>query len=608
MYFFPISTSIEQGFSFISTNTSSISSIVLSLISFETISVGRSIQLKIRDGNNINGPILYTNTFVISNVFSIIDYTFTLVGGPFIIFNNYYTITITDVTAGGLNTGYTNLYGITSSSNVYNINTYPRCLVYTSIGITFAQLSNSILTDRIPTSIESGFKFIPTISGIISNITLNLTAFESISPGRSLVLKVRSGAGVAGAILYNNTFIINNNLYPIDYNFSVNIPVTASSIYTLTLIDITSGGHSSGNVYIYGIYGNNQNTTYTSYNTIIYPKLFIYIANLTDTFIQPLSLSQSDIVSTVSEYGFRFSPLFSGLLTSFSLNLTSFDSTGSRSLIFRVRENSGVVGTILYQDTVFIPNISERTDYLINIDSMIAPSLLSGNNYTLTVIDISGGTGNVILYGISTNGEYVSYNTTIYPKLFIYIPSYIITITPSQNFDGFLADNTDNIEFNSQAKENATYLYFNGLPSTRASYYKVNLKWLNLPNKLLNVGNGGRLDNYPYIYVQLYNEGNNGSLNVINSNNPNSFNAIFKCPIDRKFEDTPTSFITLKVNNKEQIIKFRPDQNTRLTLTLPDGTIISNKEADNPSPLFPNPLLQVNALFTILPVEDYGLN
>lgn len=333
---------------------------------------------------------------------------------------------------------------------------------------------------------------------------------------------------------------------------------------------------------------------------------------------QTSSPTISNDLSTIGEQGFSFTPIFSGIISTIYLNLTAFDNTFLyRSVHLKIIDGDGLGGSVLYETDVNIDNTISRTDYRLIIYS--GPSLSNTNVYTLSLLDTSTGgtsTGDVTLYGITPGSPYTSYNTTVYPKILMNIPSFIITISPPKAINGFNnppsssfvmlgPPGPDTIEFNSQAHENASTLFQNGVQAHNAQYYKIGLKYLVIPNQVLNVGNGGRLDNYPYIYVQIYNDGNRGALNVITSDNPNAAFAVFKCPIDKNLYNRPTSFFTLKTPNKDQIIKFRPDQNIRVTLTLPDGTIISNKFVDNLSPLFPNPLLQVNSLFTLLPIDKY---
>jgi len=134
------------------------------------------------------------------------------------------------------------------------------------------------------------------------------------------------------------------------------------------------------------------------------------------------------------------------------------------------------------------------------------------------------------------------------------------------------------------------------------NYYDVKLEWISIPTKILNVGYGGNLSAYPYIYLELYNEGFINTITTMVSNNPNSALAIFKIPVDRYLYNIPKYFYTLKCNNS-QIVMIRPDQSMRFKLKLPNGEIIEDSTIDNISPSPPNPLLQVNMSLKITPVK-----
>ena len=157
----------------------------------------------------------------------------------------------------------------------------------------------------------------------------------------------------------------------------------------------------------------------------------------------------------------------------------------------------------------------------------------------------------------------------------------------------------DTLDLNSYTRDNASTLIYSGnIPAnSQNSYYEIELLWMSFPTEILGNGNGGRLDNYPYIYLQLYNEGSQLANQVMYSNNPNSVNALFKIPINLYYGSQ--SFYTLKDCKQKQIVQFRPDKDLYFALTYSDGTIIEFAELDTTSPNPPNPLLQVNATFGI---------
>ena len=137
---------------------------------------------------------------------------------------------------------------------------------------------------------------------------------------------------------------------------------------------------------------------------------------------------------------------------------------------------------------------------------------------------------------------------------------------------------------------------------TTVNYYEIKLEWISIPNKILEVSYGGNLSNYPYIYLELYNEGFINTITSLLSNNPNSALAIFKIPIDRYLYNIPKYFYTLKCNNS-QVVLIRPDQTMRFKLKLPNGDVLQDSTVDNISPSPPNPLLQVNISLKITPAK-----
>lgn len=136
-----------------------------------------------------------------------------------------------------------------------------------------------------------------------------------------------------------------------------------------------------------------------------------------------------------------------------------------------------------------------------------------------------------------------------------------------------------------------------GSQSIQAGDYELELLWLSVPNQILDVGYGGTLDRYPYIYCSIYTGSTNTTQQVLYSNNPNTSKVLFKVPVNEYFGDT--SFITLKDSKAKQTVYFDPSQDLFFELTLPDGTVISFNELDNMPPYPPNPFLQINILVSM---------
>lgn len=171
------------------------------------------------------------------------------------------------------------------------------------------------------------------------------------------------------------------------------------------------------------------------------------------------------------------------------------------------------------------------------------------------------------------------------------------TVTLASQFP-FAVNIGDSIDINGFSRDSTSSLLFAGNPDTSiVSYYEVELLWLSMPIQILDTGYGGYLNNYPYVYVSLYNEGNQLSKQVFYSNNPNSTQVIFKVPIDQYFGDT--MFYTFKESKAKQVVKFQPFQNIRFQITLPDGEVVSFQIKDKQPPQAPDNLIQVNAVFSL---------
>ncbi len=155
--------------------------------------------------------------------------------------------------------------------------------------------------------------------------------------------------------------------------------------------------------------------------------------------------------------------------------------------------------------------------------------------------------------------------------------------------------------------------------SSQVICYEMILEQLILPNQLvgsstnINAGNiGGRLNNYPFVYVDIYSETSRASDQILYSNNPNSTLATFKCPIvytfpistvdsnsrvaDSGYLDMP--FLVLS-DLSGKTIKFKPNDNLHFSVRLPDGSYLTYITADNVPPLFANPSVQINALISM---------
>jgi hypothetical protein len=129
--------------------------------------------------------------------------------------------------------------------------------------------------------------------------------------------------------------------------------------------------------------------------------------------------------------------------------------------------------------------------------------------------------------------------------------------------------------------------------------YEIELISLVLPNTLLDTGS--RIAYYPYVYVEFTNLSAPGSqqTNIIYSNNPNAYKALFNCPINDTNNPATTPFLRIDGNGMVQTVKFKPNDNFRFSVFIPDGSLFSTTEKDTLSPLSFTDELQIDAVFSI---------
>jgi hypothetical protein len=152
------------------------------------------------------------------------------------------------------------------------------------------------------------------------------------------------------------------------------------------------------------------------------------------------------------------------------------------------------------------------------------------------------------------------------------------------------------------------YSYDNAVPLTYTGStvsqqqevcYELELINLVLPNSGLITG--GRVAFYPYVYVefQSISGASAGTKNVIYSNNPHSKRMLFRCAIDDIPNPLITPFIKIDGDGMVQTVKFKPNDNFKFGVYLPNGKILETVKHDNTPPQMPDPLLQMSAMFSI---------
>lgn len=134
------------------------------------------------------------------------------------------------------------------------------------------------------------------------------------------------------------------------------------------------------------------------------------------------------------------------------------------------------------------------------------------------------------------------------------------------------------------------------------SCWRVNLRNLVLPNTTLQSGSLASF--YPYFYVEFSNVTEIGRQHqMVQSNNPNSKPALFRCAVTDIATPTISRFIKLTGDGMYQTVKFRPNDSLKIKVFLPDGREFMPTIPDNAPPSAPNPLVQISALFEVEHIE-----
>lgn len=144
--------------------------------------------------------------------------------------------------------------------------------------------------------------------------------------------------------------------------------------------------------------------------------------------------------------------------------------------------------------------------------------------------------------------------------------------------------------------------------SSQPVCYEMQLVNIILPNQLVgsitsnspeNIG--GRLNNYPFVYVEVYSESFRSSDQILYSNNPKTSLVTFKCPVIYNFAPSSAAdmpfFVLFDLSPK--VLKFKPNDNLHFTVKLPNGEVLKYINNDNAPPQFANPELQINWLISM---------
>ena len=202
----------------------------------------------------------------------------------------------------------------------------------------------------------------------------------------------------------------------------------------------------------------------------------------------------------------------------------------------------------------------------------------------------------VQLFGYYTLPDSTKVYTSDTNLIQVYLPIVIVDkfVAPPEN----PASTTWPYEILQFSYDNVNPFQYNGslVSQGQSVSYDVTLNSLTLPN--VPLANGGRIACYPFIYVVIENVSSSTSAsNMIYTNNPATGRAVFKVPISDLNHPLSSPFVRLTGNGMNQTMIFKPNDNMKVSVLLPNGEVFKTFQNDNLYGEAPNPLLQVTFCF-----------
>lgn len=128
----------------------------------------------------------------------------------------------------------------------------------------------------------------------------------------------------------------------------------------------------------------------------------------------------------------------------------------------------------------------------------------------------------------------------------------------------------------------------------------IRLNTIIIPNKVLETQTGGRLTDYPYLYLELKNVTSalRHGPNSLTSNNPNHVKALFRVNVYNISVPYSQLFVKYDAAGNAPTIPFALGDSLYVALRLSDGKLFKTIDVDTQPPLPSNPFLQINYLFS----------
>jgi hypothetical protein len=272
----------------------------------------------------------------------------------------------------------------------------------------------------------------------------------------------------------------------------------------------------------------------------------------------------------------------------------------------RVEATSFFSGKYLYNNTVqptkilFIDHISNTSTFIYvagTISIILGDTIYISEEKPILSTTVSAGSTTSSIAMTSINNDIyigmwlrvVFSPTDIQLRLITGYTSGTLTVTVSTPFT-----TTPGVGNNVYISNSTEHVYnplsFNDIYRNTTGY-EVKLLYITIPsNKYISNGYNGTISDYPFLSVNI---GRSETFNMY-TNNPHSKNDQFILSNIGNNENNWISYTSYMT----QVIRFKLGETLNFSVKLPNGAPIKFNQPDNASPLPPNPLLQINAVFS----------
>lgn len=141
-------------------------------------------------------------------------------------------------------------------------------------------------------------------------------------------------------------------------------------------------------------------------------------------------------------------------------------------------------------------------------------------------------------------------------------------------------------------RDQYSFLNYVGKETRERAYYRLTLDNLILPNQTLDNRFGSSIAFYPYVYLVFSND-SIGVNSLLNSNNPSSQRAVFRCPITDVPNPTLSTFVKIR-STMINVMRFSPAEDLKFEVFLPDGTLFKTVIDDTIPPEKPRSGIQIS--------------